>query len=127
MLYLRNNLIIAGWFCMLLGTALVFVGGLGGLLAAGGVMAVTGVSLLLLGLNTSQEGMSSTQIAAWKPDVSELPEAGRVMYRVDTTLDDPIRTSILCGACGMLTTLDGTKPAVFTCPTCNAALWEEAE
>jgi len=127
MQYLRKNLIIAGWVCMLLGTALVVADAFGGLLAAGGVLALTGVSLLLLGLNTSQEGMSPAQIAAWQPEASELPAAGRVMYRVDTTLDDPLRTSILCGACGELTTVDGTKPTVFACPSCKAELWEEEE
>ena len=33
----------------------------------------------------------------------ELRDAGRPMFRIDTTLDDPIRTSILCGRCAEIT------------------------
>ena len=60
----------------------------------------------------------------WAPSPETLPEAGRVMFRVDTTLDDPIRTSVLCGACGNLSGLmaasrghSGARYAPWICGT----------
>ena len=48
-------------------------------------------------------------------------------YRVDVTLDEPIRTSILCGVCGHVEVLDGSRPSAFTCPSCSTSLWDEEE
>ena len=73
--------------------------------------------------------MSEKQIKSWAPDAEELaPGAGgSIMYRVDTTLDKPIRTSILCGACGHLEWNEGPKPDSYACVECGQALWEEEE
>ena len=32
------------------------------------------------------------------------------MYRVDVTIDEPKKTTILCGPCGVVTELDGDRP-----------------
>jgi hypothetical protein len=56
-----------------------------------------------------------------------MPDSGRVMYRVDTTLIEPIRTSILCGKCANIYWIDGTKPKTFDCPNCLITLWHEEE
>ena len=45
--------------------------------------------------------MTPEEIEHWTPAVPRrLPDAGRVMYRVDATLDEPKRSTILCGPCG---------------------------
>jgi hypothetical protein len=49
------------------------------------------------------------------------------MYRVDTTLDEPKRSSILCGPCGTVTLVEGPKPNGYTCPACSIQLWQEEE
>ena len=72
-----------------------------------------------------QSSISSEEIASWTPDSSLLPDAGRTMYRVDTTLNEPIRTSILCGKCGKIVWVKGQKPISFSCNKCNILLWEE--
>jgi ribosomal protein S27AE len=71
--------------------------------------------------------MSPEEIENWLPAAEQLPDAGRVMYRVDTTLDEPIRSSILCGPCGTVTTIDGHKPSEYACPKCGIRLWQEEE
>ena len=73
--------------------------------------------------------MSEKEIQDWIPEVGKLPEGaeGSVMYRVDTTLDDPIRTSVLCGRCGELTWTDGKRPRKFSCPNCDTLLWDKPE
>ena len=49
------------------------------------------------------------------------------MFRIDTTLDEPIRTSILCGRCAEITWIEGRKPKTFTCPSCGIDLWKSEE
>jgi transposase len=56
-----------------------------------------------------------------------MPEAGRVMYRVDTTIDEPITTSILCGACAHIEVVKGKKPQTYTCVSCQKFLWLDEE
>ena len=72
-----------------------------------------------------QRKLSPEAVAAWAPEGELLPDAGRFMYRVDVTLDEPIRSSILCGPCGHITLRDGSKPSAFSCPKCDRLLWEE--
>ena len=70
--------------------------------------------------------MTPEEVAVWEPDSGPLPRAGgKIMFRVDTTLDDPIRTSILCGACGVITWVEGPQPKGFNCPQCALELWVE--
>ena len=59
--------------------------------------------------------------------MEKLPDAGRFMYRVDVTMDEPIKSTILCGPCGHLETIDGTRPAEYTCPACGRQLWADEE
>jgi transposase len=49
------------------------------------------------------------------------------MFRIDTTLDEPIRTSILCGRCANIEWVEGKKPKNFTCPSCGTELWVSEE
>ena len=74
-----------------------------------------------------QSGLSPEAVSNWKPDQGMLPEAGRFMFRVDVTLDEPIRTSILCGPCGSVEVRDGPRPASYVCPKCDLQLWDEEE
>jgi len=61
-----------------------------------------GSLMLVWAISMKEEprGMSEHDISEWAPEAETMnPGAGgSVMYRVDTTLDDPVRTSILCGA-----------------------------
>ena len=75
----------------------------------------------------SEAAVDPEELAAWAPDAVKMPDAGRVMYRVDTSLDAPIRTSILCGRCGHLEWVDGRKPAEYDCVGCSTMLWVAEE
>ena len=59
-------------------------------------------------------GLSPEAIAEWKPSMEKLPDAGRFMYRVDVTMDEPVKSTILCGPCGNLETVDGSRPSEST-------------
>jgi hypothetical protein len=61
------------------------------------------------------------------PEGELLPDAGRFMFRVDVTLDEPVTSSILCGPCGQVTVQPGPKPKSYTCPNCSRLLWDEEE
>ena len=121
------NLLIAGWSCTLLGTGLVFTlpDPMGVLV--GSPLLIAGFPLLLMALSRGRSQMDRDADPNWAPSPETLPEAGRVMFRVDTTLDDPIRTSVLCGACGNLEWVDGGKPRAFRCPVCAIDLWNQEE
>jgi uncharacterized CHY-type Zn-finger protein len=78
--------------------------------------------------------MTSEQISSWKPSQEDLDESTdlnfedkRIKFRIDTTLDDPIKTSILCGNCSKLTIINNSKPKSFKCPKCKFELWDEEE
>ena len=97
-----------------------------------GPMAVTvglfGVIFFLTGMSLGrQSGLSPEAVSKWKPDEGMLPEAGRFMFRVDVTLDEPIQTSILCGPCGNVEVQDGPRPSSYVCPKCDLQLWDEEE
>ena len=97
-----------------------------------GPMALTvglfGIVFFIVGMSMNRQvGLSPEAIAGWQPEGETLRDAGRFMYRVDVTLDEPIRSSILCGACGHVHVQDGSKPSSFTCPNCGVQLWEEEE
>tara|TARA_B100001540_G_C15601181_1_gene548669 strand:- start:177 stop:518 length:342 start_codon:yes stop_codon:yes gene_type:complete len=100
----------------------------GGVLSMGAVIGVSGLLLFIIGMSTpSQRTMSEQDIAAWTPSSEQLPDANRIMYRVDVTIDEPKKTTILCGPCGSVTELDGDRPTSFTCPACNTFLYEDEE
>lgn len=121
------NLLIAGWSCTLLGTTLVFTLPEPMGLLVGSPLLVAGFPLLMIAFSVGRSDMARSADPNWAPSTETLPDAGRVMFRVDTTLDTPIRTSILCGACGNLEWVNGGKPGRFTCPSCSRELWKQEE
>ncbi len=131
---MRKNLILSGWVCLIIGTGIVFSDIDSMFSIIGTTTSLAGLGLIILGIGSKEQGMTSEQIASWKPsqedldDVSDLNfEDKRIKFRVDTTLDDPIKTSILCGNCSELTIIDDAKPKSFKCPKCEFELWDEEE
>jgi len=123
----RLNIVISAWICIAIGSAIIVsYGGSSFSFAVAVPLSLGGIILLFIGLGMdAQKSISPKQIASWVPDASLLPDAGRAMYRVDTTLNEPIRTSILCGKCGNVVWVEGRKPSLFSCNFCNILLWEE--
>ncbi|MDE0708629.1 MAG: hypothetical protein OSB33_06740 [Candidatus Poseidoniales archaeon] len=131
MRHLRNNLFITSWTLILLAAGIsVGLPGASGL-AISAPLAIIGSLMLIWAISMKEEpkGMSEMDISKWTPEADPLPPGagGSVMFRVDTTLDVPIRTSILCGSCGHLEWNDGQKPASYACAGCSLGLWEEEE
>ena len=131
MQHLRTNLFITSWTLILLAAGIsIGLPGAGGL-AISAPFGIIGGGMLIWAISMKEEpkGLSEKEISKWAPDADPMPPGagGSIMYRVDTTLDDPIRTSILCGACGHLEWNDGTKPSAYTCVECGQVLWEEEE
>jgi len=123
----RLNIVISAWICIAIGSAIIVSsGGTSFSFAVAVPLSLGGILLLLIGLGMDAEkSISPEKIESWTPDASLLPDAGRAMYRVDTTLNEPIRTSILCGKCGNIVWVEGRKPSIFSCNNCNILLWEE--
>ena len=120
----RENFILSGMICIAFGAFLT----IGGVLSMGAVIGISGVLLFLIGMSTpSNRTLAPAEIAAWKPSAEQLPDANRIMYRVDVTIDEPKKTTILCGPCGTVTELDGDRPKEFTCPSCNIKLYKDEE
>ena len=120
----RENFLITGFVCIFFGASMS--------VANLGPMAITvglfGVVFFLTGMSLGrQTGLSLEAVSKWKPDEEMLPEAGRFMFRVDVTLDEPIQTSILCGQCGNVEVQDGPRPSAYVCPKCDLQLWQEEE
>ena len=128
MRHLRANMLLTAWICIVLGSGLTLGSSDPIALSIGLPVGLAGVVLLILGLRSPPEQrVDAAALRNWAPDEVPMRDAGRVMYRIDTTLDEPIRTSILCGRCGKLTWRDGRKPAAFTCGHCDTELWDEPE
>jgi len=124
----RQNLLISGLACLSIGSIITL--GLDPALAPfGATIGLAGIVLFIWGYSTKPDeyGLSHEEIAAWQPSEGQLPDSGRVMYRIDTTLDEPITTTILCGACGDVAKVDGRKPNSWDCPSCDAFLWHDEE
>ncbi len=120
----RENFLITGFICLVFG-AMIFFGVNN---AAGGILGLTGIALFLIGMSTATTmEMSAEEVSAWLPSAEKMNEAGKVMYRIDTTLDEPIHTSILCGACSHIEVVEGKKPTFWACPNCSLQLWLEEE
>ena len=120
----RENFLITGFVCIFFGASMS--------VANLGPMAITvglfGVVFFLTGMSLGrQTDLSPEAVSKWKPDEEMLPEAGRFMFRVDVTLDEPIQTSILCGQCGNVEVQDGPRPSAYVCPKCDLQLWDEEE
>ena len=82
---------------------------------------------MIVGIAMGNDADNSPIHKEWEPSAIELRDAGRPMFRIDTTLDKPIRTSILCGRCAEITWIEGRKPKTFTCPSCGVDLWKSEE
>lgn len=134
MQYLRTNFIFSGWICLIFGTGIVFSDLDGVLSVIGTTMSLAGLTLILLGISSKQQAMTPNQISSWKPSKDDLDdpvasnfENKKIKFRIDTTLDEPIKTSILCGNCSEITIVENSKPKSFKCPKCKLELWDEEE
>ena len=95
-------------------------------LAIAAPISISGIGLLLVAIGmTDEQEVDQEEIQAWMPDTDFLPDAGGPMFRVDTTLIPPVKTSILCGRCGNVEILNGPKPTKYFCNECEIILWEE--
>ncbi len=120
----RENFLIGAMICIVMGAFLT----VGGVYSMGATIGVSGLVLFVVGMSMkTQRGMTPEEIETWTPEAEQLPDAGRVMYRIDTTLDEPIRTSVLCGPCGKETHVDGTKPANYSCHESENHLRDQEE
>jgi len=120
--------VISAWICIALGSGLLLSDGSTFTMSISVPLSIGGVILLIIGLSMDNEdAKSEITHESWTPSASFMPDAGRPMFRIDTTLDEPIRTSILCGRCANIVWVDGKKPSKFTCPSCDTELWEPEE
>jgi hypothetical protein len=120
----RENFLIAGAICIVAGAFFTVAN----IMSIAGTVGISGIVLFVLGMSIrSEQGMSDEEITNWKPDSAQLPDAGRVMYRVDITLDEPKKCTVMCGPCGHIELIDGDRPSQFTCPACSTFLWDEEE
>ncbi len=123
----RVNLAMSGWACIVIGSGIILSSGPSSMvLAVAAPISISGVALLMAAIGMGQtEEINHDEIHAWTPDADLLPDAGGPMFRVDTTLIAPMKTSILCGRCGNLEVLNGPKPSKYICHECEILLWEE--
>ena len=121
------NTIISAWLCIAIGSGLTLSGGSTFSIGLSAPLSIGGVVLLLVGITMGNDAEKSPSHKEWEPSAAELRDAGRPMFRIDTTLDYPIRTSILCGRCAEITWTEGRKPKTFTCPSCGVDLWKSEE
>lgn len=125
----RANMFITSWLCMIIASGVIFASP--AYIAIGAPIGIAGAVMFLLAFARVEEPkpMSEKDIRDWAPESGELPDGaeGSIMYRIDTTLDEPVRTSVLCGKCGELTWLDGPRPQTFICHGCDTMLWDNPE
>lgn len=120
----RENFILGGFICIAFGAFFT----LAEVYTLASTVGVLGVALFIFGMSLrSNLAMSEEAVRSWRPGEGQLPDAGRVMYRVDVTIDEPIESTIVCGPCGKVTVRSGTKPTAFTCHHCNIVLWNHEE
>ncbi len=120
----RENFLICGIVFIVFGALF----SLGVNIAMGGVVGLSGIICFIVGMSIpSKLELSPEAISEWKPSVERLPDAGRFMYRVDVTMDEPIKSTILCGPCGHLETIDGPRPKKYNCINCKRVLWVDEE
>ena len=120
----RENFLISGIVLIVFGALF----SLGVNIVMGGVVGLSGIICFVIGMSIqSNMGLSPQAVADWKPSMEMLPDAGRFMYRVDVTMDEPIKSTILCGPCGHLETVEGPRPDQYTCTSCNRLLWSDEE
>ena len=134
MQYLRKNFILSGWVCLILGTGIFFSEANEIILIIGTTISFSGILLILIGISSKEQGLTPKEIANWIPSKDDLKtdenlnfEDKKIKFRIDTTLDEPIKTSILCGNCLKVTIIDNVKPNSFSCPKCKLELWNQEE
>lgn len=122
------NIVISAWICIALGTSLHLYDASAFSMSLSVPLSIGGIILLIIGISISDDdGKIGLEEEVWVPDASKMPDAGRPMFRIDTTLDEPFRTSILCGRCANIELVKGKKPTNFTCPSCGTSLWNSEE
>ena len=122
----KTNFLLSGWLCVVLGASISIAipSAIG--LTISFPLGLAGLMLLIIGIRKDpEERVNIEEMRSWQPDEGPMREAGRVMYRVDTLLDPPIKSTIKCGSCGKVEWVDGGKPKSWECPHCNTILWEE--
>lgn len=120
----RENFILSGAVCIVFGAFFTVAE----IYLLAGTIGISGVALFIIGMSIKSDmGLSEKEIREWLPSSEGMPDAGRVMYRVDTTIDEPITTSILCGACAHIEVVKGKKPQTYTCVSCERFLWLDEE
>ena len=121
---IRENFLMASVICITAGAFFTVAN----LMSLAATIGLSGVVLFILGMSMkTNQGMTEKEIIDWMPESTQLPDAGRVMYRVDVTLDEPKKCTILCGPCGHLESLESDRPTEFICPACSVQLWDEEE
>ena len=127
--HIKTNLLISSIICIAIGSTLIMYDETAAGSYVGAPIALAGILFFIAGMSMrpKEKSWSNEEISQWKPAEEVLADAGRVMYRIDTTLDDPKITTILCGSCTQITEISGIKPAQFVCPICKSMLWEEEE
>ena len=124
----RLNVVISAWICIALGAGLILYDNSMFAMSISAPLSIGGIILLILGLSMDYEdGKTESAHESWTPSASFMPDAGRAMFRIDTTLEEPFRTSILCGRCANIAWAEGKKPSQFTCPSCGTELWRYEE
>ncbi len=120
----RENPILGGFVCIVFGAFFT----ISGVFVLASTVGVLGIALFAIGMSLrSNLGMSEEAVRNWRPAEGQLPDAGRVMYRVDVTIDEPIESTIVCGPCGKITIHPGPKPIRFVCNHCGIELWNDEE
>ena len=120
----RENFLICGIVLIVFGALL----SLGVNIAMGGVVGISGIVCFIIGMSIpSKMELSPEAVAEWTPSIERLPDAGRFMYRVDVTMDEPIISTILCGPCGHFEVVDGSRPNEYTCVSCGRVLCVDEE
>ena len=88
----RENLILGGFICISFGAFFTVAG----VYTLASTVGVLGILLFIVGMSLkSNIGMSDAEVRSWRPEEGQLPDAGRVMYRVDVTIDEPIESTIV--------------------------------
>ena len=83
----RENLILGGFICIAFGAFFTVAE----VYTLASTVGVLGIALFVIGMSLkSNIGLSKEAVRNWRPAEGKLPDAGRVMYRVDVTIDDEI-------------------------------------
>ena len=118
----KENFLITGLICIIFGAFFTVAE----IYSMAGTIGAFGIIMFIIGMSLQKEQrMLKDEIDQWLPVREQLPQAGRVMYRIDTTIDEPIKTTVMCGQCTHIELVDGIKPSLFVCPQCKTLLWEE--